>query len=286
MLDISEDEILIKILTNEIDWYKISLDIKSIDLIDKYKNHLNWEVLSSRLFMHNYIERFINYINWGIVCSTKRTINIDFIEKFYNYINWDSICCNPNVDDKIFDKYFDKLYKSRDFYKIFNYSIVSKYTVLKYSDFYSPLDWSCISLNVKLTKEEINEYKDKLDWQTMLAKYDFNVEELLKYESFINFEDKYSVLCLECCITYFEMKYLFIPKLKNINNIIKMSKIDHIDLSYFQHVKNVEFWNYMSENYSEFTNEYIKHHYYKLNKNLLLLNKHLDDNIKNYIAEK
>ena len=246
----SEEELTLALLTNELTWKEISRKNLSIDFIDRCKDNLCWDLVSK---------------------YTKLSSN--FIDKYSDYVDWSTVCKKGYVDDYIFDKYFIELYTNELFVILFNnpFATFNCSILEKYVDYFDEAIFGVISTYSNLTEDFIIKYSDKLNWAS-LSMWQYLSENIVsRYFSKIDFNlMNYSVGCKlssEYISKYILNKLSYQKIIKELND-----NYSKINFKMIEKINDQKLWDLISEQYDHFTAGLIRQYKHKLNKQKIRYN--------------
>ena len=132
-------------------------------------------------------------------------------------------------------------------------------------------DWTWISQNRTLTKEDIQKAKDKLDWYWISMRYSFNEEELRKYADYLNWS-WVNLSGIRCNETFFRefwdyvkqihfLDYLYLSK--DFRREFKFTDSKEFGVYKMNYKDACEFvsgkdWDYISKTYIMMNQEFVQ----------------------------
>lgn len=269
-------------LYNFIEWKEI-VNNESVNekIIEKYRENIKLIKVSPHIkYSEEFLYRNVEYLDWESICS-KHKLSESFMRDFADKLNWYSITLNQKLSTEFMDDYGDKIY----WFIASETQSLSEDLIGKYSD---RLNWKSISKKQLLSKKLIEKNKSKLDF--LEIKYN---DKMIKVHGKEYIENLY-------------VKANTISKLdypsQDINSIIRNTTLidesliaEHIDKIDWGHACYIDFtenfmikyeknidWSKMAKN-KGLTKQLIKRHWGELNKDDLVNNRWLNDELKNLI---
>lgn len=183
----------------------IKMNKLNSELIDKLTDKLDWNVISqSYIFTLEEIEKYEKYLSWyNLNVNNYKALSLELIRKHKDVICWDRM------------SYLDKGFKFL-------------------AEFKEKLNWKTVSINSKLTEEEIETFSDKVDWSFITLSQELSEDFLIKWSDKIDPKFIYFHKPSEEVMKLFKDKYdSFITTQSNkvnkfINNISEINE-EYVD---------------------------------------------------------
>lgn len=278
-LYIPEHELTMGILMNELNWDDISRKDLSINFMTKYKDNLNWSIICYKNDIPNYYyKHFVDKLDWKEICK-RQQLTSSFIKKYEKYMNWDLVATRGYINDDIFTEFFEELYCSMKFNKIFinSNTTISANIISQYEYYYDNDIWNSISIYKNLDDEFINKYKDKLNWKLLSNSFKFTETQIIKYKKYIKWNDLSTSK-----IMYYSSDFIKKEILPNITNsmfIVSLFDCNNINENELNSVTMPSVWKDLSYT-SNLSFGFIKRNINKLNKEGLRRNRRINENVK------